>query len=195
MARHPTTMSPDYFETMFRDTPDPWDLETSAYEQAKFDDSISALAGRTYANGLEVGCAKGVLSMKLAAHCAALLSIDVSETALEAARRRAAHLDHIVFRQMAFPGTAPHGQFDLVVLSEVAYYWDDADLQRASAWLRSHLLPGGDILLVHFTGETDYPQSGDDAVAKLFAPLTQAMMVVETRRMPRYRLDLWRRHS
>jgi predicted TPR repeat methyltransferase len=187
-------MVPDYFEGMFRGTSDPWDLETSPYEQAKFKDTIAALCSRTYATGFEIGCAKGVLTLKLSALCKALLSIDVSETALAAASQRTAHLDHVTFEQMAFPRTAPAGQFALVVLSEVAYYWDDADLGRAADWLESHLLPGGDLLLVHFTGDTDYPQSGDAAVAKLLALLARSMNVVTACRRPRYRLDLWRRN-
>lgn len=194
MNRHSKTISPDYFQTMFRETHDPWDLETSAYEQAKFDDSIAALADRAYANGFEVGCAKGVLTQKLATRCAGLLSIDVSEIALEAARQRTAHLDHVAFQQMTFPSATPTGHYDLVVLSEVAYYWDDDDLGRASHWLESHLVSGGDLLLVHFTGDTDYPQSGDDAVAKLFMRLGHAMQVVIASQRPRYRLDLWRRN-
>ncbi|MDF0541428.1 SAM-dependent methyltransferase [Sphingobium sp. H39-3-25] len=193
MNRHQTTMNPDYFESMFRGTNDPWNLETSPYEQAKFEDSIAALHGRTYATGFEIGCAKGVLTLKLSALCKALLAIDVSETALAAARQRTLHLDHVVFEQIAFPRAVPTGQFELVVLSEVAYYWDDADLGRAADWLESHLLPGGDLLLVHFTGDTDYPQSGDDAMAKLLEPLARSINVVTAWRRPRYRLDLWRR--
>lgn len=191
MARHPTSIDSDYFESMFRETSDPWDLETSAYEQDKFDDSIGALSGRHYANGFEVGCAKGVLTLKLAERCAALLAIDVSETALDAARRRAAHLDQVTFGRMAFPQTTPKDKFDLIVLSEVAYYWDDGDLGRSADWLSSHLLLGGDLLLVHYTGETDYPQSGDEAVTKLSILLGEQAVVLMAHRRCRYRLDLW----
>ncbi|WP_327196605.1 SAM-dependent methyltransferase [Sphingobium sp. Leaf26] len=179
---------------MFSGTNDPWDLETSPYEQAKYQDSVAALGGRTYASAFEIGCAKGVLTAKLGIFCKSLFAIDVSITALAAARQRVAHLDHVSFAQMAFPQDAPSGHFDLVVLSEVAYYWDDRDICRTADWLETHLVTGGDLLLVHFTGDTDYPQSGDDAVTKLLAPLTGALDVVTASRRPRYRLDLWRRN-
>lgn len=195
MARHLHSMDAEYFESMFRGTADPWDLETSSYEQAKYEDSIAALSGRRYAQAFEVGCAKGVLTARLAEHCAALLSIDVSETALASARQRTAHRDGVTFARMAFPGEAPQDQVDLVVLSEVAYYWDDADLQRTADWLSTHLVGGGDLLLVHFTGDTDYPQSGDEAVDKLFALLGQMITVVTAHHRPGYRLELWRRAS
>jgi predicted TPR repeat methyltransferase len=188
-------MDAEYFESMFRGTADPWDLETSSYEQAKYEDSIAALSGRRYAQAFEIGCAKGVLTTKLAEHCAALLSIDVSETALASARQRTAFRDSVTFLRMAFPGEAPQDRVDLVVLSEVAYYWDDADLERTTDWLLTHLVCGGDLLLVHFTGDTDYPQSGDEAVNKLLALLGKTITVVAAHRRPRYRLDLWRRAS
>ena len=196
MTRHEASLSPDYFESMFRDTADPWDLESSPYEQAKYDHSIAALDARSYALALEVGCAKGVLTRRLAPHCGAILAIDVSATALEAARSRCAEWDHLSFGQMTFPAQAPlGGAFDLIFLSEVVYYWDDADITRAAHWIANHLAPGGDIMLVHWTGETDYPQSGDGAVSKLMDGLGGVVSVEKAERCPNYRLDLWRKPS
>ncbi|SES17533.1 SAM-dependent methyltransferase [Sphingobium sp. YR768] len=193
MTRHTTSIDPQYFENMFRASNDPWDLESSAYERDKYAHSVGALGGRTYELGFEIGCAKGVLTQALARHCRALLAIDVSETALEAARIRCASLDHISFGRMVFPSQTPIGSaFDLIILSEVAYYWDDADIAHAAAWIAAHLAPRGEILLVHWTGETDYPQSGDDAVSKLQTALASSVNVVIEERAPRYRLDLWR---
>jgi SAM-dependent methyltransferase len=193
MKRHKSSLSSDYFESMFRATDDPWNLESSPYERDKYGHSIRALAGRSYELGFEIGCAKGVLTQLLAPHCHALLAIDVSETALAAARERCAAFDHVSFGRMAFPGQAPIGSaFDLIILSEVAYYWDDDDIGRAARWITAHIARGGDILLVHWTGETDYPQSGDDAVLKLLAALAPEITVITAERLPHYRLDLWR---
>ncbi|MFT4053955.1 MAG: SAM-dependent methyltransferase [Novosphingobium sp.] len=193
MTRHAASMPPEYFEAMFQGTPDPWDLETSAYEQGKYRHSIEALGTRRYAAGFEVGCAKGVLTRGLAGKAASLLSIDVSGTALRAARRRCADLGHVGFANMRFPVQVPHRNFDLIVLSEVAYYWDDVDLVATGIWLQDHLEPGGDLLLVHWTGETDYPQGGDEVVNKLQAILGKHMSVSIAERHTHYRLDLWRK--
>lgn len=193
MTRHKTSIDPDYFETMFRETSDPWDLESSPYEREKYAHSIRALAGRRYELGFEIGCAKGVLTQALARHCDGLVAIDVSETALQAARERCAAFRHVSFGRMVFPGQAPMGSaFDLIILSEVAYYWDDGDIVRAGQWIAAHVARGGNILLVHWTGDTDYPQSGDDAVRKLRAALSPAIAVITTERLTHYRLDLWR---
>jgi predicted TPR repeat methyltransferase len=116
MTRHKNSLGHDYFETMFRATDDPWELESSAYERDKYAHSIRALAGRTYELGFEIGCAKGVLTQSLAPHCHAFLAIDVSETALKAARERCAAFDHVSFGRMEFPGQAPMGSaFDLII--------------------------------------------------------------------------------
>jgi SAM-dependent methyltransferase len=195
MTRHKTSLDPDYFENMFRATDDPWDLESSTYERNKYAHSVRALSGRIYELGFEIGCAKGVLTRHLASHCHALLAIDVSETALHAARERCAALDHISFARMVFPAQVPIGSaFDLLIFSEVAYYWDDADIARAAEWITAHLAPGGDILLVHWTGDTDYPQTGDEAVSKLLTAFSPAITIMATERLPHYRLDLWRAH-
>ncbi|EIZ79857.1 type 12 methyltransferase [Novosphingobium sp. Rr 2-17] len=188
-----TSLEPEYFESMFRETSDPWNLETSAYERDKYLQSIRALGRRVYDRAFEVGCAKGVFTQMLVSHCRSLLSIDVSETALKAARQRNVAARQVAFDVMRFPGIAPSGTFDLVVLSEVAYYWDDADIARAADWVAAHLVPGGDVLLVHWTGETDYPQSGDDAVLKMQSALGDAVAVMASTRTDDYRLDLWRK--
>ena len=193
MTRHVNSLEPLYFEQMFQGTPDPWSLETSAYERAKYAHSVRALGDRPYELGFEVGCAKGMLTRQLAEHCRALVAIDVSETALQGARERCAAFDHVSFNRMTFPAHVPlGGPFDLIILSEVVYYWDDDDIRRAAQWAGTHSAPGGDILLVHWTGETDYPQSGDEAVEKFRAALPEPMEVIATEHREDYRLDLWR---
>jgi SAM-dependent methyltransferase len=194
VTRHEASLDAGYFEGMFRGTDDPWDLESSDYEREKYAHTLLALGSRRYELGFEVGCAKGVLTQGLAKHCRALLAIDISETALKAARERCETLNHVSFARMAFPGEAPLGSaFDLIILSEVIYYWDDDDIRRAAEWIDTHLAAGGDLLLVHWTGETDYPQGGDEAVAKMRDVIRAPLLVVATEGRDRYRLDLWRR--
>ena len=117
----------------------------------------------------------------------------MSPTALAAARARCAELPHVLFEQRQVPAQSPAGRFDLVLLSEVIYYWDRDDLARSADYLRDHVAPGGDILLVHWTGNTDYPLSGDEAVEGLRVMLGSAVEVIRAERREQYRLDLWRR--
>lgn len=193
MSRRTSSLDAAYFDELYRADPDPWDFSGSAYEAAKYDRTLAALNGRRSSRALEVGCSIGVLTARLAGVCDRLLAVDVSGTAVKAARRRCAELANVEVRRLAFPGEPPPGDYDLVVLSEVAYYWDDADLGRAGALLRSRLQANGRLLLVHWTGETDYPQTGDEAVEKLAAFTAGAFEVEHAERAEHYRLDLWRR--
>ncbi|MDO6415099.1 SAM-dependent methyltransferase [Sphingomonas sp. BIUV-7] len=192
--RHENSLDADYFEGIFAADEDPWGLDSESYEAAKFDDSIAAITDRRYERGFEIGCAQGALTRRLAPLCGALLAIDVSTTALDRARKRCADQPNVTFEQMAYPREQPSAaRFDLMILSEVAYYWDAGDLGRAADQIAGALAPGGRILLVHWTGETDYPQTGDGAVEALWDRLHPILRVERADRREKYRLDLWRR--
>lgn len=191
--RRERSIEPSWFEDLFRENPDPWDFETSSYEQAKYRHTLDALPRARFTSALEVGCANGVLTQQLAPRCERLSALDVSATALEAARVRCAGLTGVTFEERRMPADAPEGPFDLVLLSEVVYYWDDEDLARLARFLVSAVPAGGHVLLVHWTGETDYPKSGDDAVCDLRRLLADRIAIEVEERRDRYRLDLWRR--
>lgn len=181
-----------YFEGMFRGDADPWGLESRPYEAAKHDATVAALGEARIPTALEIGCAGGALTTKLATRCDDLLAVDISQTALDRAVRRCRDQPQVRFQCLAFPSERPAGPFDLLVLSEVAYYWSDADLKRTAHWIASGgVVPGGRILLVHYTGQTDYPQTGDGAVARLRSGLGDRASVLRENRADRYRVDLW----
>lgn len=188
------SLPPTYFEAIFAGDPDPWNLASSGYEAAKFDRTVRVLSGRRSACALEVGCAGGVLTERLSAVCDQILAIDVSTTAVARAERRLAGRANVRFENAAFPRDFPALEaLDLVVLSEVAYYWSDADLDLAARRIAEHLAPGGRLILVHWTGETDYPQTADSAVERLWRGLSPVMRRDVAERHAHYRLDLWSR--
>ena len=190
--RRETSIDPEYFEQLYREKADPWGFETSPYEQAKYARTIAALPANRFTAALEVGCANGVLTAQLGARCDALLAVDVSDTALDAARARCTDLPHIRFENRRLPQDMPDERFDLILLSEVVYYLDRSDLDRAAAYLQRATRSGGHLLLVHWIGETDYPLSGDEAVDALRATLGDKFAEVHGERHDKYRLDLWR---
>lgn len=189
-----TSLTAKYFDDIFGSDDDPWNLASSDYEAAKFAHTHDVLADRRYGHVLEIGCAHGVLTSHLAPMCDSLLAIDISTKALTKARERVGDRSGVMLAQMAFPKETPDADaFDLVVLSEVAYYWGLVDLDRASEWLRDHIAPNGRLILVHYTGKTDYPHSGDEAVEALWTELGSDFEVELAERRDKYRLDLWKR--
>lgn len=184
------SLTGDYFDALYAEKPDPWALSTSDYEKGKYAETAAALEGRRFRNAVEIGCAIGELTAVLAPSCDAYLGVDIAEAALDQARRRNADAHQVRFERMALPAEAPAGRFDLIVLSEVLYYFSRADLARVAAWVEGALAVDGVVLAVHWLGETpDYPLTGDEA-ADAFLQLTAARLTTDLRsRHERYRLD------
>lgn len=195
MTRPENSLTAAYFEQLYARDPDPWRFATSAYERAKYDATLAALPQARYRSALEVGCSIGILTARLAERCDHLLAVDLAEAALAQARARCAALPQVGFAQLRLPEELPPGRFDLILLSEVVYYWSRPDIARVAAFVAEALEPGGDLALVHWTGATDYPLSGDEAAEGLLVALGPAVVRRPTQLGDRYRLDLARRAS
>ncbi len=191
--RRTHTLGADYFEALYRTDEDPWKFATSAYEAEKYARTLAVLGAEPIRAALEVGCSIGVLTAELARRCEYLVATEVSATALEQARDRCAALDNIEFRLTRSNGDSLGGPFDLVLLSEVLYFWDDADLSAFTHRFEQALAPGGRVVLVHWLGETDFPKSADSAATGFRALLRGTYTVELSERTAHYRLDVWRR--
>lgn len=186
------TLPPDYFERIYANNLDPWNFETSEYELAKYQSTIAALPQTNYQNAFEIGCSIGVLTEKLAARCKRLLSVDVSEAALEKAEKRCAALPHIEFKKLQIPAQFPNKTFDLILISEVGYYLSIDDWQMATEKIVAGLNTKGHAILVHWTPFVDdYPQTGD-AVHNNFKNWTiDKLKHLEKQQTENYRLDVF----
>ena len=68
----------------------------------------------------------------------------------------------------ALPAEWPAGPFDLVVCSELLYYWDEPTLEEALAAMADSLAPGGRLVAVHYRPQSSVdPSSGDEVHALL----------------------------
>ena len=191
--RKKSSLDAAYFDRLYAESSDPWKFASSSYERGKYDETINAIGSERVINALEVGCSIGVLTARLAQCCDRLLAVDVSASALDQARDRCRGLGNIEFCLVHLPNERLKQKFDLIILSEVVYYWDSDDLKNAAEMVRSTLLRNGRLLLVHWLGETDYPKSGDEAVIELYSYLSSSLNVEKSDRFSDYRLDLWRR--
>lgn len=167
-------LDPASFEDLYRADPDPWNFATSPYEHAKYERTLKALGppDRRFGRALEAGCSIGVLTRLLASRCDDLLGLDASPTAVAAARARLADLPNVRVEQRVLPEQLPGGPFDLVVCSEILYYWAAAPLRHLLAALESRISPGGSLLAIHWRPETrTYPLRGDE-VHRIIASTT-----------------------
>ena len=181
-------LEPGYFERLYERDGDPWSFATSPYERDKYEQTLAALEGRRFATALEAGCSIGVFTEMLAPSCDELLGVDASERALAAARERVAGQAHVRLQRRVLPEELPAGPFDLVVCSELLYYWDEELLLAALGSLEAAVAPGGSLLAVHWRPRTEtYPLQGDD-VHRLLREHTTLVPALE-RVEPRYRLD------
>jgi SAM-dependent methyltransferase len=187
MTRRTATLPPEYFEEKYKADIDPWRFRTSDYERDKYQATLGSLTRDKYSSGLEVGCSIGELTKLLNPRCANLVAIDGSATAIEAAR--SVNDRTVFFRVANLPDEFPTGTFDLIVLSEVLYYFDKSDLQRVAQSCMDAISRGGDIILCHWLGETDYPLSGVEA-SELFArTITRTLSVRSILHDATYRLE------
>ena len=186
------TISLTHFEDLYAARPDPWRLASSDYERAKYAATLAALPRQRYAHALEIGCAIGVLTHELGGRCDDLLAIEPVDDALAAARRRNAASPWIRFASLFVPGQWPDGAFDLVVLSEVIDALGEADVVALADKVTASLLPGGDMILVHWVGKKRGRPSEDEASDRFIAA-AENLMILRQDRNADYRLDLLRR--
>lgn len=194
-ARPRASMSTEYFEALYAADPDPWNFTDSGneYEARKYAATLAALPRPNYAAALEVGCSIGVLTAELAPRCGSLLSIDAAAAPLAAARERTAGFPQVKVRQARVPEDWPEGRFELILISEVLYFFTPEDLRRLAERAAAALVPGGDIVLVHWTGPSEFPLTGDAAVEGFRAALGGAAAPLRQERAEQWRLDVLRR--
>ncbi len=181
-----------YFRDVYDANDDPWDFETSAYEAQKYAVTLAALPNAHYQHALEVGCSIGVLTKQLAERCTQLLATDVSEKALAQARERCRDISQVTFRQSSFTANVPETDFDLILISEVAYYLSPADWDSEMKHLVAKLRPEAHLVLVHWLPDVhDYPQTGDEVHNTFAKQMDGRMHNVFSSRSERYRIDVW----
>ncbi len=183
-----------YFDALYQTDIDPWKFATSDYEAEKYSTTIAALPNAHYCSALEIGGSIGVLTQKLALYCDSLLSIEVSQLAQNEAIQRCQALPQVRFEIMSFPQQFPEELFDLILVSEVGYYWGREDLEIAQQRILQLLEIGGHLLLVHWLPRSpDYPLTGDE-VHESFLNFSPAQLQhLKSINNAQYRLDLFQR--
>lgn len=159
-----------YFDELYRHDDDPWKLREGWYERRKRSLTLAVLPRPRYRNAFEPGCANGELTTALATRCDALLAADLNATAVHLARERVASESHVRLEQRTIPAQWPHaaGPFDLIVVSELAYYLDAADLDTLAVCIAGSLSADGTLLACHWRRPFDEARGSADAAHALF---------------------------
>jgi peptidoglycan/xylan/chitin deacetylase (PgdA/CDA1 family) len=143
--------------------PDPWNYG-SAYEQEKYALQLELLPTGTVKFALELACAEGHFTEKLAARAQRLIATDISARALTRAADRCRSCHHIEFRQLDLrTDELPQG-VDLIVCSEVLYFLnDETELRRVAERMEAALMHGGHIITAHaFVLKEEMTRTGFD---------------------------------
>ena len=160
------------FDRLYQENSDPWDYETSAYEADKYRRCLELLTRARYGRALELGCSIGVMSESIAARCDILLGLDFAPTAVARARERG--IANARFEVGSVPEDWPAGSWDLIVVSEVLYYLEDAALDEAIACIVQSLAWHGDCLFAGYSGETETEITAREAGERLIRALSAA---------------------
>lgn len=158
------TIRPEYFDALYASSEDPWSFTERWYERRKRALTIAALPYARYSRAFEIGCSIGTLTAELADRCDTLVSVDTAAAAVATARTRLIGVSNVELSVMNVPDQWPAGTFDLIVLSEVAYYFDENDLHGLLDVVVASLNPSGLLVACHWRHPVaDYPLTGDKA--------------------------------
>jgi peptidoglycan/xylan/chitin deacetylase (PgdA/CDA1 family) len=201
--REPRPLRPDdraRFEEWFAGAEDPWDY-TNEYEEAKYAQTLSLLPEKRPASALEIGCAEGHFTARLAERVDALVAADISLVALERAKERCADRPNVSFVQLDVARDALPGPVDLIVCSELLYYLLPEELAPTVGKLVEALEPGGYLLSAHPNLAVDGPERpafawghsfGGRVIRETFAQVPELRLLEEIR-TPLYSIQLLQR--
>jgi trans-aconitate methyltransferase len=188
----PPNVSAFAFEHRYRANPDPWNFAGSAYERGRYRATMDALPRPGYGMAYEPGCSVGELTAQLAEICERVVATDIAPSAVDSARRRCAALANVDIYCADAATHAPPGPFDLIVFSEIGYYFTAPRLRLLAASMAARLCPGGDLIAVHWRGYSrDHLLHGDVVHSELRSHLPLQWLSAE--RHPGFQIDAWRR--
>ena len=165
-------IDPESFDKVYRSTKDPWNFESSWYELRKYQLSLAMLPNPHYQRCFELGASIGVLSQALAPRCDRLVTIEASPAAVAVARQRLQGIPHVEVRCGSVPEDWPDEEYDLLVLSEIGYYFDQESFAEIAKRCSSLFDSGGTVLAVHWLGNSpDHLRNGDEVHSDLLATL------------------------
>ncbi|MFD4838783.1 SAM-dependent methyltransferase [Achromobacter sp. NPDC058515] len=193
------SVAADHFERLYREHADPWNVAGAWYERRKRGLLLAALGRERYGHAFEPGCGAGDLTLRLAQRCDRVCAVDVASAAIGRCRARLADagIRHVDVLTLNLPGQwppTPPGGFDLIVVSELAYYLDAAALARFLDAVDASLAQGGELAACHWRADFSDRAQATDVLHDAMAALA-GLVPTARHEEAEFRLDLWRRQS
>jgi SAM-dependent methyltransferase len=183
--------SPAFFEARYQASSDPWKFASSSYELNRYQATLAALSRSHYRRGFEPGCSVGVLTAALARRVEHLIACDIAQTAVARAKERCREFSHVeIYHRDAALGP-PEGSFDLMIFSELGYYFSVNQLTAMARQMASALEPGGEFVAVHWLGYSPDHVLHADVVHQALAE-SLACVWISGSRHAGFRIDSWR---
>ncbi|HLT67703.1 MAG TPA: PIG-L family deacetylase [Microbacterium sp.] len=152
----------EYFGGLYDRRSDPWRYETRWYEQRKRALTMASLPRRRYRRALEIGCSTGALTEELASRCDEVIAIDLDPRAIATVRGRG--LEGVTAVAADALVGLPDGPFDLIVLSEVGYYWGASGMARIARQAREISTDDAHLLACHWRRPVEEREGAADVV-------------------------------
>lgn len=196
----PAECLPEYFQQLYQQDADPWQVRKRWYEQRKRALVLAALPQQFYRNAYEPACGNGELTLALAPRCEQLLAADLSEAALRLTRNRlqlGVQFDHVRLERQVLPDDwprRPDQPFDLILISELAYYLNHVELALLIAHSVATLAPAGTLLLCHWRPDFEQRILSTERVHAAFGsvPVLQQLLRHEE---DDFLLEVWSRNG
>jgi hypothetical protein len=181
----------EFFENKYSENSDPWNFATDSYELQRYNTIYNAISHQRYQNVFEPGCSIGVLSEKLSLIADHVQAFDISSRAVEIAKSRCFKLKNVTVRCTSITKEIPLPKTDLIIISEIGYYFEKLDLER----ILKRLLMSCDkevvIVASHWLGNSkDHLLSGDE-VHETINSISGLSLELHLR-CDAFRLDRWR---
>ncbi len=130
---------------------DPWDYKT-AEQVSRIRSEVAMLdsvrEAERFKSALEVGCAEGLFTEKLAPLCEHLLAVDISSVALARAREKFRESEWVDFALWDLRTDPVPETYDLIVIVHaLEYVRNPVHIRRARTKLVKSLRPGGYLLI------------------------------------------------
>lgn len=143
------------FDALYSQNPDPWQVRSSWYERRKRNLLLACLPKERYKTILELGCGTGEMTACLAQRAAIVRAVDLSHIALSRCHHylETMGIYNVETSCARVPETWPvsgDAAFDLLVISEFAYYLEDREIDDFIEHCQRSLTYGGDWLMCHY---------------------------------------------